>query len=494
MVKGKYTPLIAYIALIVALILMREYWLLHRTALHVDESMSFIISAYNQYGFDKPFPGVVTMTGDELRHAMWFNDPTFSGMLHDLKQLWVFNRDTPHSNLYYSLLRIWFTGVESTGMAFTLGWAGQLNIVLSACSMLMLGYLAFRMFGSHIISFFAILIGFIGAGTISNTIFARPYQLQETMFVAFMLMSFIFIRDQRKSFMFMIGYGVVAAFTLLTGYFAIIYVGIIMLFILIMALVLCERDYVPLIKRAVVFTVTTCVVGYLIYPPYLFVTGGRQSEAMSKTGELAQNFALSIKSFELLQWYYPLIFMAAALSLVLAIVLISTRKERRFISAWFIVLASSVAIWYAIVMFFAPYKIPRYVYPVLPIVCMVYCFIAYAINIKSKYLAYAFMAVTVWMTVETFIDMSKVEYQPAPLAAQCKYSAKGEAAFIIEAAYRLNALTDCLSNEKHIISSSRSDIEYIKANDSIKYIISDFDIDGMDKVDSSGYFRVYKIR
>ncbi|MDI3361133.1 hypothetical protein QQF21_17900 [Lelliottia sp. V89_10] len=494
MIKGKCAPLISYIFVIAILILMREYWLLHRTALHVDESMSFIISAYNQYGFDKPFPGIVTMTGDELRHAMWFNDPTFSGMLHDLKQLWVFNRDTPHSNLYYSLLRIWFTGVESTGMAFTLGWAGQLNIALSACSMLMLGCLAFRMFGSHVIAIFAIFIGFIGAGTISNTIFARPYQLQETMFVAFMIMSFIFISDQRKSLKFMIGYGVVAAFTLLTGYFAIIYVGIIMLLILIMALALCERDYISLTKRAAVFIVTTCVAGYLIYPPYLFVSGGRQSEAISKTGELAQNVALSIKSFELLQWYYPFIFMVALVSVVLAVILFVIRKERRFTSAWYVVMALSVAIWYAIVMFFAPYKIPRYVYPVLPIVCMVYCFIAYAINIKSKYLAYAFMAVTAWMTADTFVNTGKVEYQPAPIAAQCKYSANGEAAFIIEAAYRLNALTDCLSNEKHIIASNRSEIPKIEDDQSVKYLISDFDIEGMDKVDSSGYFRVYKIR
>ncbi|MBY7424918.1 hypothetical protein K6706_23090 [Escherichia coli] len=494
MVKGKYTPLIAYIAIIVALILLREYWLLHRTALHVDESMSFIISAYNQYGFDKPFPGVVTMTGDELRHAMWFNDPTLSGMLHDLKQLWVFNRDTPHSNLYYSLLRIWFTGVESTGMAFTLGWAGQLNIALSVCSMLMLGCLAFRMFGSHVIAIFAIFIGFIGAGAISNTIFARPYQLQETMFVGFMLMSFIFIQNQKKKVLFMVGYGVVAALTLLTGYFAIIYVALIMLFILILALFMCEGDYKGLLKRALTFTISTCIVGYLIYPPYLFVTGGRQNEAMSKTGELAQNIALSMKSFDLLEWYYPLIFMAAALSLALAIALIVTRKESRFVSSWFIVLVSSLAIWYAIVMFFAPYKIPRYVYPILPMVGMVYCFIAYAINTKSKYLAYAFMAAAAWMTLDTFISTGRVEYQPAPIAAQCKYSAKGEAAFIIEAAYRLNALTDCLSNEKHIIASRRIEIPALKDNPSIKYLISDFDIEGMDKVDSSGYFRVYKIR
>lgn len=103
------------LSVLILFLLIREFWFANRQGLHIDESLSFILSAYKDYGWTKVFGSLTELTGSQVRQLIWFSDDSIKGMLRDVYHLWQDNRDTPHSNLYYSLLRIWFTGINPEG-------------------------------------------------------------------------------------------------------------------------------------------------------------------------------------------------------------------------------------------------------------------------------------------------------------------------------------------------------------------------------------------
>lgn len=486
--KNKYLTLFCYLASFVFLIFLREFWILSRAGLHIDESQSFILASYNSKSL---LHDIITITGDQFRSSMWFNDPTFFGMLHDVANLWHDNRDTPHSNLYYSLLRVWFTGINSSDFRFTLGWALQLNILFSFISITTFAALVHRLFKSHIVTISGLFVAFIGSGTISNTIFARPYQLQETMFIAFLLMSLLFIESQRRSASFLVAYGVVTAFTLLTGYFSIPFVLLVLFFTLIYCLAKKELTYKELAKTCSLVIFVSLAVGYLIYPKYLFVFGYRQTEALSKTSDFWNNFKSSLLAFKFLSqnYLFPVLILLASVALVSFKLL----KRKSIDKNWFILFVLfTVTIWSLAILYFAPYKTIRYIYPALPVYALAYCVIINeAFKMNSK-LALPLAIIIAASSVYVFKKDGVIEYQYAETNKICEYSKDGNALFALDKAFRMQVFTPCLSNAKHLMTKKVGLVEkLLNENEHLKYIISDKPLAGYKVVDSYSYYTIY---
>lgn len=491
MISGKRV-IASYAILMILMILLREYWLFMRQGLHVDESMSFILSAYNPYGFDKAFPDVLKLTGDQLRAAMWFNDVTISGMLGDIKSLWVFNRDTPHSNLYYSLLRIWFTGTSSDKFYFTLLWAVQLNIVLSVASMLIFSHMAYQLSRSHLVTISSVIVAFICYETISNTIFARPYQLQETMTLAFLSMTMAYMRNVLPSTKFIICYSIVTAFTLLTGYFSVVYVFIVMLMVLIYAMFNCDKNYKDLALTCLKFSLTTSIVAYAIYPPYFFVGGSRQNEALSKSDSLHENMLKAVNTLHDLGTYHPHFWFAFG-AFIICVVASFLWKKADMNKPFILIAISSTIIWWLFVMTFAPYKVPRYVYPALPVLAFVYTTVMIVAGRIHKELGIAVCVVVVSLSIVTY-KAGKVDYSFSNNKPYCNVALSGETIYFISAPYRLNGLTDCLPDKKVTIVSNQDQFDKEMSKSGFNHIVSDKPLNGFTKVDSYGYFTVYRAR
>lgn len=491
MITEKRT-IIAYALSIITLIMLREYWLFMRQGLHVDESMSFILSAYNPHGFDKPFPGVIHITGDQLRHAMWFNDTSFASMLVDLKNLWVFTRDTPHSNLYYSLLRIWFTGTVSDKLYFTMLWAVQLNIMLVAASMLIFCFIAYEISKNHVVTISSMVVGFICYESISNTIFARPYQLQETMTLAFLAMTMVYMRNVICDNRFVLAYSAVTAFTILTGYFAVVYVFITMLMVLGYAVVNCEKKYKRLVVVCFKFSTTTLLLAYLIYPPYFFVGGGRQTEALSKLEDVLDNLSMAYKTFFALDGYHPYFWFSMTIAICCMVLAFLNQRFKSNI-AFFSIAISSVLIWWAFVMTFAPYKVPRYVYPALPVLALVYCLIMSTAFKVNKHIGFVICAFIVAISIHTYAS-GKVSYAFDNKKPYCDIVFSGKTIYMVSAAYRLNGLTDCLPDTEVTIVSNTKQMDDEMKTGNYEYVVSDKPLDNLTKIEFYGYFYVYKTR
>lgn len=443
MTEFKCKELVALILSMVSLLLLREFWLLSRNGIHVDESLSFMLSAYKDIGMSRIPDGVIT--GSKLREMMWFSDNSFSGWSSDISRLWHDNRDTPHSNLYYSLLRTWFMFGGGKSRFFTMFWAGQLNIILSAVAMLCIWRIAKGLTKSSVIALVTMVVAFISTGSISDTIFLRPYQLQETAFCAYFLMMYLYIVEKRSSLRFMAAFGLMTALTALTGYFSLILLAMTSLVLLSVyiqrSLSVGEYKF----REIGLYIVVALLFLFLIYPPYLFVFGTRQSEALSKATDVLGNIKESIRSLKMLSDYYFLPLLACVTGMLVS--LYFTIKYRSTNHFFILSLLSCSLVWYLVVMFFAPYKVPRYILPVIPALSISYSCLIAAVGVGRKSIT-IFLSLFILVASLHPYSKSTVQYQYGTLPKECR-NYDGEVAFVISASYRINAIVQCLQDDRN---------------------------------------------
>lgn len=437
---------------IISLIMLREFWLLSRNGIHVDESLSFMLSAYKDVGMTAIPIGEVT--GSKLREMMWFSDTSFSGWASDIVKLWNDNRDTPHSNLYYSLLRTWFIFGGGTSKFFDMFWAGQLNILLSSVSMFCIWRIAKGITHSNIIAITAMLIAFMSTGSISNTIFLRPYQLQETAFCLYFMMMYFYIVEKRMTASFMLSFGIVTAITALTGYFSLILLAltsVILLGVYINRSIKAENKH---IKEISIYISATLIFLFLIYPPYLFVFGSRQSEALSKATDAVSNFKDAFNSLVILKDYYFLPFLICATAALLSLFSIYKEKRKESLFVFSVIICSIV--WFLVVMFFAPYKVSRYILPIVPLLSIAYASVIIFLSRGKVILSSALSIVMLSSSVYQY-EQTTVQYQYGGLPKECRFH-NGNVAFVITAAYRINAIAQCLQDDnKYSFSKTETD-------------------------------------
>lgn len=191
-----------------------------KSALHEDEVMSVMISRCSPQ-WHAPW---TKMSGREIKEKCFWNDGSPEQAVKDVKNLYIDNRDRPHTNFYYSLLRLWFTGVSSFDLHQTIERGCLLNMLLFVLSFLMFYMLAVKLFEKQWVQYLALLMAFgCSVGEISNSLLLRPYQLQELFLIAFTYAAACCWNGEitRKNA------GQLSIFTalvMLTGYFSAIYV------------------------------------------------------------------------------------------------------------------------------------------------------------------------------------------------------------------------------------------------------------------------------
>lgn len=192
--------------------------------MHEDEVMSFSISNYSDF-WRKDYSPYQDIKGKDLKEAVFLHDTKFSSALKDVAKLWYDNRDPPHTNLYYSCLRLWMTPISSAKFEDSIKYAAWLNFIFFIFSF----FIVLRILGKVQLNVAAqncLLIAiFFNNISASAVAFIRPYALQETLLLFF---SYIFIKlwnkpqiDKTKDFIIFV---VTTGFTLLSGYFASIYI------------------------------------------------------------------------------------------------------------------------------------------------------------------------------------------------------------------------------------------------------------------------------
>jgi len=352
---------------------IRIYWLSQKSGYHVDEGLTLAITNYSDYIQVKNYEYNREYTGKELKDMSLIGKPGFKDALNDIKKLWKDNRDPPHTNLYYTFLRLSLVGIKTADMKQIAFRGGLLNLIFFTVSFVFFFLLMRTLFpDSKLLQCGALFCAFLSTATISSTMFFRPYQIQEMLFIIFCF-CFIktadtvkYISDNRKIYITrsVILLSLVLALTLLTGYYAIIFAGLFGLYIII---VKCKEKKYAEIK----FYLLVLFLGFLftiaLYQSYFSAFSSYRTAEVPRIlfSNIFANLGTSLMTSGklIIEHFYsiPLLILCLA-----GIIYLIIRKHKPIAEKHAIFIFTAALLYLIITMIMAPYKILRYGMPVYP--------------------------------------------------------------------------------------------------------------------------------
>ena len=113
---------------------IRIYWLSQKNGFHVDEGLSVTIACYNDYMWWSNYEFDREYSGKEVKEISLCDNDSFKNVLGDIYRLWKDNRDPPHTNLYYSFLRLSLAGLKTGDIKPIIFRGGILNLIFFTIS------------------------------------------------------------------------------------------------------------------------------------------------------------------------------------------------------------------------------------------------------------------------------------------------------------------------------------------------------------------------
>jgi len=391
---------------------IRVYWLTQKDGLHVDEGLTVAYTCYNDFIVRENYKYGKKYTGKELKEASFVNKTGLKDTLEGVRNLWKDSRDDPHTNLYYTFLRISFLGAKPGEISSIFIRGGILNLLLFTISFIFFFMLMRLLFpGSELLQYVAALCAFLSTAAISNSLFIRPYQIQETLFIIFCYY-FVLSLGWNKNFIhekkFFTGVikpllvmSLITAVTLLTGYFAVFFIGLLGLYAIYYQ---CKNKTFSQIPFYFAVLGLGVLFARVLYPKYLygFLSYRGKETVNTISDKVFENIKSSITSaitlFQKHFFTYPVIIIFVLCVVYLLVQLIREQKLKNNKlytltavqkTASFIFAAS--VIYLLAVTIAAPYKILRYGMPVFPFFAVIPVLLIDKIKEKSQKTAYCAM-------------------------------------------------------------------------------------------------------
>jgi hypothetical protein len=369
---------------------IRVYWFSQKDGLHVDEGLTIAIACCNDFMVTNNYEYGKKYTGKELKEASLVSSAGLKDALADIRSLWKDNRDPPHTNLYYTFLRLSLAGIKTGDAAPIILRGGILNLLFFTVSFVFFFLLTRLLFsGSEPLQYAAVFCAFLSTASISNTLFLRPYQIQETLFIMFCYYFVLgiewkkYIIHENKLFVSVKPIALMTlltALTLMSGYYALLFIG---LFGLYAVYLQCKNKTFTEIPYYFVVLCLGVLLARILYPKYIsgFFSYRGKEVIRTLSGNMTGNIRSSITSaLTVLQEHffsYPVIAVCVLCLAYIVFMLIRGQKLTAFVqelrgkklsaaqkTAWYIFAASVIYLF--IVMIVAPYKILRYGMPVFP--------------------------------------------------------------------------------------------------------------------------------
>jgi hypothetical protein len=387
----KWHQAIILIAVYILALGIRVYWLSEKEGLHVDEGLTVALACRNEFFNLKNYEYGKKYTGKELKEMSLVDSNGLKDALADVVGLWKDNRDPPHTNLYYTLLRLSLVGIKTGDITPIIVRGAVLNLLLFTVSFIFFFLLMRLLFaGNRILQYAVTFCAFLSTAAISNTLFLRPYQIQETLFIIFCYYFVLslgwkkYIIHEKKFFtgvikpvLFM---SLITGVTLMTGYYAVIFIGLFGLYAIYLQ---CKNKTFAEIPFYFVVLGLGLLVARILYPKY--ISGFFSYRGTETIRTLSNDIMGNIKSSIITAGTflhkhflsYPVI---AVCVLCLAFIVVLSIRGQKLSgllqelrvkkmsavqkTAWYIFAASVVYLF--VVLILAPYKVLRYGMPVFP--------------------------------------------------------------------------------------------------------------------------------
>jgi len=381
---------------------IRIFWLSQKEGLHVDEGLTIAITCYNDYITSVNYRYGKGYSGKELKEASLVSDAGLKDALADIRRLWKDNRDPPHTNLYYSFFRLSLVGLKTTDIAPVVLRGGILNLLFFTVSFLYFFLLMRLLFAKYkLLQYAATFCAFLSTAAISNTLFLRPYQIQEMFFIVFCYYFVLSLGWRKNSIDIMLQtalMSIVTAFTLLTGYYSVIFIGLFGLYAIYLQ---CRNKTFTDIPYYFVVLCLGIFFARILYPKYIsgFFSYRGKEVINTVSGNITENILSSITSAgTLLQKHffsYPVIVVCVLCLTYIVIQLFREQKLTGLVkthnevavqkTAWYIFATSILFLF--IVLIIAPYKILRYGMPVFPFFIILPAMLIDSIGARSRKIA-----------------------------------------------------------------------------------------------------------
>lgn len=375
--KSQIIVALSIFVFIVALFL-RIGFAYQKGGFHIDETASIAVST----GSWIPKLENGEFFGKELKEKVYFDDNSISDLRNDLKELWKNNYGdgAAHPNLYYTLLRAWSLDIKSGDFAWIKSRGIGLNLVFFTLGFYAIFILMTKIFSRH--SLFVPLFlafAFWNSASVTNTIFVRPYALQEMLLIIFTLNCFIFYNlrftsteDAFKTHtLFFVWFSFATALLCLSHYFSLFFIAFAFIFLAILS----RKNIFPL-SVVVAFSFIFVQLFYKDY--FAFLNGYRAKEAQEKmllgdfTTNLNQTFSAGV---DIITTHFCNIYGFGTLLVASFIAMYFiwrcdsahesaqiSKSNAIFLLGFFII--GVVA--FCLFLFVSPFKVLRYVMPIFP--------------------------------------------------------------------------------------------------------------------------------
>ena len=483
--------------ILASLIALRCFYISQKKSLHVDEGLSIAICNRNEFGFwssnyELGYEPYVEYNSKELKELSLWDNPSIIDSISDVFHLHQDNKDSPHTNLYYSFLRIWFTGVKTYNLKYIFWRACLLNVLFFIVSFFFMILLIRKFTNNQILICLILLIAFMNPPSLSLTVFIRPYELQQTLiiiFTYFVTCSLQAIETnvqfETKKY-FIIGIFVLA-FTMLSAYFNIILVG---LFGITLIILLARRKNYNLLSVFILMFILSLCVAKLFY--FKFGNMGERGQEAANKLSLFYIFdnLCAVKNGLIEIFTNNIFFEIYSLSILICCGFIVFSRKEKLAKVQSIVLGVNIISLF-VIFYFAPIdmKTLRYIAPLFSVFAL--AFIFYFKNQKLNIVIAGFaVLVLIGALIPTKKGMQNVEHLDDSEIASYKELQETKLPIFVrgEKSWGHACLIPYLSdNQKVIFVLNFEDIKQ-KYPDMKKYIfINQFDNSEKSNIDYESY-------
>ncbi|MDR1672480.1 MAG: hypothetical protein LBS09_03310 [Bacteroidales bacterium] len=362
---------------------IRLYYVFQKEGLHLDETLSVVLSSCNEYGWTRIYNEDKIYSGKEVRDSTFFENGSLANALSDVVRLRADNRDHPHTNLYYTCLRLWFAGVKSGDMHHIIIRGCLLNMLLFVFSFCLMYRLLRLLFKDEWIVLLGLIVAFLNTAAISATVFIRPYQLQEMLFI---WLTLLFVRYYRSitthekidTWQNLLVTALAGGLVLLSGYFAVFFASMYGAVLLFVSFRKKQKQNIPFFCGAFFAAFVFVFAFYSNYHSGFFSDRGQEAIAKIPSGH---NFASScfwlLKQLRQHLFYVAIIIVtAASAGCLLWKKKLHPKKSIREDNMLWILIGIAFS-WATVVTILSPFKdTVRYITPALPFLSLVIPLIA----------------------------------------------------------------------------------------------------------------------
>lgn len=266
----------------------------NKTTIFFDDTASFLVSTPNnvldngqkfKYSWaDLRFKYGHDYTAYEIKKALFESKSGIQNIWKDLVTLHNKTLDRQHSNLYYSILRIWTAGMDISSPKRMILTGCYLNLIFFTLSFFFMYQLLKYIKPDKKFIALGLFFAYITTGSISNSLLIRPYPMWECFFILTLyqflsLYNSVSVQNRFpvwKMLLYTLGF----ALFLLSGYFSLLFIAFISIIMIIRCIKIKKFNF--LLKYLCIIVLALLFV-YLFCP--LYFENFKDIEHMTETKE-----------------------------------------------------------------------------------------------------------------------------------------------------------------------------------------------------------------